>query len=113
MLEKLMTSAATRRFSKALLITAGITIGAVSSATAADFKWSFGGDAQTLDPYGLSEIYTLGFQSNFYEPLIRRSANLDIEPALAASWKIVDETHWIFNLRKGVTFHNGDRKSVV
>jgi peptide/nickel transport system substrate-binding protein len=108
MLEKLMTSAATRRFSKALLITAGITIGAVSSATAADFKWSFGGDAQTLDPYGLSEIYTLGFQSNFYEPLIRRSANLDIEPALAASWKIVDETHWIFNLRKGVTFHNGN-----
>jgi peptide/nickel transport system substrate-binding protein len=102
------TGIVTKRPRTAALVAAGFFALAAGNVSAADFKWAFSGDAQTLDPYGLSEIYTLGFQSNIYEPLVRRSAKLDIEPALAESWTINDDTHWTFNLRKGVTFHNGN-----
>jgi peptide/nickel transport system substrate-binding protein len=102
---KLLT---TRRGRAAAMLAAGVTACAASNASATDFSWAFSGDAQTLDPYGLSEIYTLGFQGNIYEPLVRRNADLELEPALAESWKIVDDTNWVFKLRKGVTFHNGN-----
>jgi peptide/nickel transport system substrate-binding protein len=88
----------------AVLITAALQ----GNGLTAEFKWAFSGDAQTLDPYGLSEIYTLGFQSNFYESLVRRAGELELEPALAEDWKIVDETHWVFRLRANVKFHNGN-----
>ncbi|MBB3064243.1 ABC transporter substrate-binding protein [Limibacillus halophilus] len=80
----------------------------MNDARAAEFKWAFSGDAQTLDPYGLSEIYTTGFQGNFYESLVRRGRNLGIEPALAESWERDGDTVWRFKLRAGVTFHNGN-----
>ena len=43
-----------------------------------------------------------------YEPLVRYDSNGDIQPALAESWEISDDgLTWIFNLRQGVTFHDG------
>ena len=43
-----------------------------------------------------------------YEPLVRYDANGDIQPALAESWEISDDgLTWTFNLRRGVTFHDG------
>lgn len=43
-----------------------------------------------------------------YEPLVRYDANGDIQPALAESWEISDDgLTWTFNLRQGVTFHDG------
>ena len=45
---------------------------------------------------------------NVYEGLIRRGPNLDIQPALAERWEILEPTRWRFYLRKGVKFHNGN-----
>ena len=43
-----------------------------------------------------------------YEPLVRYDSNGDIQPALAESWEISDDgLTWTFNLRQGVTFHDG------
>ncbi|GIL00540.1 MAG: ABC transporter substrate-binding protein [Alphaproteobacteria bacterium] len=81
---------------------------AAGVASAADFKWSFSGDAQTLDPHGLAEIFTLGFQSNIYEPLVRRNSELALEPALAVSWEQKDDVTWVFKLRQDVKFQNGN-----
>lgn len=78
------------------------------NALAAEFKWAFVGDAQGLDPHGMSGFHTLGFNSNFYEALVRRTGNLEIEPGLAESWEIVDGTRWVFHLRPNVKFHNGN-----
>jgi len=81
---------------------------AASTADAKTFKWAFQGDAQSLDPYGLNETFTLGFLGNVYEGLIRRDKDLNIIPALATKWEIPEPTRWRFHLRKGVTFHNGN-----
>src|SRR5690606_5665795 len=42
-----------------------------------------------------------------YEGLIERGPNMEIIPALATSWEVVEPTRWRFHLREGVTFHEG------
>ncbi|WPZ36569.1 ABC transporter substrate-binding protein [Thalassobaculum sp. OXR-137] len=87
---------------------AGLIMLGASFAEAKTFKWAFQGDAQSLDPYSLNETFTLGLLGNIYEGLIRRSPSLEIEPALAERWEILEPTKWRFHLRKGVKFHNGN-----
>ena len=77
-------------------------------ASAETFKYAFQGTLKLLDPYSLNETFTLGTLGNVYEGLTRRGPELDIQPALAESWEIVEPTRWRFNLRKGVKFHNGN-----
>lgn len=45
---------------------------------------------------------------NIYEPLIERDIETkDYVPNLAESWENIDELTWRFQLKEGVTFHNG------
>lgn len=85
---------------------AGMLAGS-AGAQAETFKWAFQGDIQTLDPHGLFETFSLGFQLNFYEGLVSRTPDLQLQPGLATSWENVEPTVWRFTLRKGVKFHNG------
>ena len=77
-------------------------------ADAKTFRWAFQGDVQSLDPHGLNETFTLGYLGNVYEGLTHYDQNLQLEPGLATSWENLDETTWRFELREGVTFHNGN-----
>ncbi|MBI2305647.1 MAG: hypothetical protein HYU86_12985 [Chloroflexi bacterium] len=47
---------------------------------------------------------------NIYDALTYRAKNNSptLTPQLALSWEAPDATTWIFKLRKGVTFHNGE-----
>jgi peptide/nickel transport system substrate-binding protein len=80
---------------------------AASPAAAETLRFAYQTDVNTLDPHGLNETFTLGFQGNFYEGLTRRGADLAIEPALATRWELLEPTRWRFHLREGVTFHDG------
>jgi peptide/nickel transport system substrate-binding protein len=42
-----------------------------------------------------------------YEALLDIDSNLAIVPQLAMTWRIVDSTHWEFELRPNVRFHDG------
>jgi peptide/nickel transport system substrate-binding protein len=42
------------------------------------------------------------------DTLIRQNGDGSFEPALAAGWEIVDGKDYVFELRQGVKFHNGD-----
>ena len=99
--------ASLRRCVLILGLAAGVAAGSVQ-AEAKTFKWAFQGDIQTLDPHGLFETFTLGFQLNFYEGLVSRNAALELQPGLATSWENIEPTVWRFTLRQGVTFHNGN-----
>jgi len=86
----------------------GVALSGVASPVSAEtFRWAFQGDFQSLEPYILNETHTLGVLSNVFEGLVRRSKDLSIEPALAESWEVLNDTTWRFHLRRGVTFHNG------
>ncbi len=67
-----------------------------------------GSDPLFLNPHGNDEGPTNCVNSNIYDALVFRKGDLSIEPALAESWEQKDEKTWIFHLRKGVKFHNGD-----
>jgi peptide/nickel transport system substrate-binding protein len=66
------------------------------------------GDATTLDPHNHMEIITGIICDNIFDTLLQRTADLKIEPHLATSYRLVNETTWEFSLRKGVKFHNGE-----
>ena len=64
--------------------------------------------ADTLDPaYRTSSTDGL-FQTLVAEQLVRLDENLTPTPHLAESWAAnADGTEWTFNLREGITFHDG------
>lgn len=82
---------------------------AFGSATAATLRVANQGDANSMDPHSLNESLQLSFTGNIYEPLVGRDKKLALTPALATSWKQTSPTVWRFELRKGVTFHGGEK----
>ena len=78
-----------------------------SAAFAKTFRFANQGDALSMDPHSLNESFQLTFTGNVYEPLVGRGKNLELIPLLATDWKQTAPTVWRFNLRKGVTFHDG------
>ena len=79
-----------------------------SPAAANEFQWAGKTDPQTMDPHAVSSAPVLGFLNNVYDGLVRMSKEMKLEPSLATSWEpIGDGEGWRFNLRQGVTFHDG------
>ncbi len=76
-------------------------------ASAKSFRFANQGDALSMDPHSLNESLQLNFTGNIYEPLVGRGKKLELVPALATEWKQTAPTVWRFNLRKGVSFHDG------
>ncbi|MBX3621363.1 MAG: ABC transporter substrate-binding protein [Rhizobacter sp.] len=84
----------------ALLLAAG-------GAQAATLRVANQGDAQSMDPHSLNESLQLTFTNNIYEPLVARDKQLGLAPGLATRWTQTKPTVWRFDLRHGVTFHDG------
>jgi peptide/nickel transport system substrate-binding protein len=67
-----------------------------------------GSDPDQFDPHMTSAYASFQVLENVYDTLVQPAADLSMEPALATDWSISDDNlTWTFNLRKGVTFHNG------
>ncbi len=95
------------RFLRPLAIGTIVGVSLIASAQAQTLKFANQGDALSMDPHSLNESFQLSFTGNIYEPLIGRGKKLEVVPALATDWKQTAPTVWRFNLRKGVTFHDG------
>ena len=65
-------------------------------------------DAVNLDPQAGEELSSNILFYHIYDPLVRRNADLSFGPGLAESWELKDDTTWVFKLRQGVKFHNGE-----
>ncbi|MGD9363595.1 MAG: ABC transporter substrate-binding protein, partial [Desulfobacterales bacterium] len=80
------------------------------TATAAEKELNIAltADAVHVDPQQGNELTSNIMFNHFYDTLIRRTAELDFVPGLAESWELKDDLTWVFKLRKGVKFHNGD-----
>jgi peptide/nickel transport system substrate-binding protein len=80
---------------------------AFGTAQAELLKWAAQNDILTLDPHSQNHATTNAILMHTYEGLTRYSKDYKVEPALATSWQQISPTQWRFNLRKGVTFHDG------
>jgi len=67
------------------------------------------GDLQTLDATLRIVTNHRRVYGNIYEALATRNpATQQIMPLLAEKWEKKNDTTWVFQIRKGVKFHNGD-----
>ncbi len=93
---------------RCLLATALIALLAIHSiAVAQTIRVANRGDALSLDPHSLDETVQLSLLGNVYEPLVGRNKDLSLAPALATAWRQTAPTVWLFELRRGVRFHDG------
>jgi peptide/nickel transport system substrate-binding protein len=65
-------------------------------------------DADTLDPQVTSSSAVWSITLNVYDTLLTRDRRGKLAPALAVSWKSLNDTTWQIKLREGVKFHNGE-----
>ena len=66
-------------------------------------------EAMTLDPIMYNETPTNSVNFNMYEALTILDTEMNVQPCLAKSWENEDKLTWVFHLRKGVKFHNGNK----
>ena len=76
-------------------------------AQAQTLRWAGRGDIGTLDPHSFNEGLTDNILGHVYEQLARRNRQQVMEPALAESWTLVNDTTWRFTVRAGVKFSDG------
>jgi len=96
-----------RRFTAALAAAvAALAISAVPGH-AATLRWAAQNDLLTMDPHSQNHSTTHSLLQHVYEGLTRYTKDFQVEPCLATSWQQITPTHWRFNLRKGVKFHDG------
>lgn len=72
--------------------------------------WSGVGEFRTLDPAQINQVLLFQIASNVLSGLTHIDPSLVAQGDLATDWTINDDgTEYTFNLREGVTFHNGDK----
>ncbi|MFD1018345.1 ABC transporter substrate-binding protein [Thalassobacillus hwangdonensis] len=61
-----------------------------------------------LDPHKTPAHSSVRIYSQVYSGLVQFDENMEVQGDLAKDWEQPDESTYIFNLREGVTFHNGN-----
>src|SRR5262245_15951402 len=61
----------------------------------------------TLDPANHYSISSTSVHRHMFDPLVDVTNDSKFVPALAESWRAVNNTTWRFTLRQGVKFHDG------
>jgi peptide/nickel transport system substrate-binding protein len=67
-----------------------------------------GGDIANLDPHLSTSSNDIRISFNIFDNLTSRRPDSKLAPGLATEWKLQGQTTWVFKLRSGVKFHNGD-----
>lgn len=101
-----------KRFIAALSATLLLTLAAaqvseVSAQSDDTVTLSMRSDAATLDPHGTNDQPSEIIRHHIYERLLIRDDTGEITGVLAESWEQVDDLTYHFDLREGVTFHDG------
>src|SRR3546814_12845449 len=88
----------------ALLATAALAL----PAQAANLRMAWSQDATGLDPHAQTAFSSLRLLELIYEPLVRNDTNLDVVPAIAASWEFsADGLTLTFKLDPNAKFSDG------
>ncbi len=88
---------------------AGVRRAAAQAGGELNAGWAGVGEIVTLDPAQINQVLQFQISSNVLSGLTHINANSVAEGDLAEDWTVSDDgTEYIFKLREGITFHNGD-----
>jgi peptide/nickel transport system substrate-binding protein len=76
-------------------------------ASAAELRIGTAAEPSALDPHYHNLTPNNTIRRHIFESLVDQDAKQRLIPALAESWRTVDDKTWEFKLRKGVKFHDG------
>ena len=65
-------------------------------------------DISNLDPHKMNDVYTANVAKQIFSNLVKMNKAMEIQKDLAESWENPDARTWVFQLKKGVKFHNGE-----
>lgn len=80
-------------------------------ASAAELRIGTAAEPSSLDPHYHNLTPNNTVRRHIFESLVDQDAKQRLIPALAESWRAVDDKTWEFKLRKGVKFHDGSEFS--
>ncbi|MFO8046814.1 MAG: ABC transporter substrate-binding protein [Halomonas sp.] len=92
------------------LLASAIAVAMVASAAHAEtLRWTRSADGLTLDPHSQNEGPTHSLNHQIFDTLIYQDMDVEYQPGLATEWFVhEDDPHvWVFKIREGVTFHEG------
>ena len=91
-----------------LALTVGIVFG-FAQAQEGVLRVSVVSEATSLDPITTNNIPSRLIFMQIHDALVMYDEELNLVPALASSWEISEDgTQYVFTMRNGVSFHNGD-----
>jgi peptide/nickel transport system substrate-binding protein len=61
----------------------------------------------SLDPHYASLITNIAFARHVFEPLVQQDSRQNLRPAVASSWRVVDDLTWEFTIDPKARFHDG------
>jgi peptide/nickel transport system substrate-binding protein len=67
-----------------------------------------GGDISEFDPHMKTSSNDIRVSFNIFDNLVSRHPDGKLYPGLATEWKLQGPTTWVFRIRPGVKWHNGD-----
>jgi len=101
-----------RRLGVILLLVLGIIAGGLMAhaAPSGTLSFSWPETFRSVDPHrhDNQRVFWAVIGANLFDHLIERTPEGELIPGLATSWERVEPTIWEFNLRQGVSFHNGE-----
>jgi peptide/nickel transport system substrate-binding protein len=87
----------------------GVTPAAAATGGTLRCGWSGVGEFRTIDPAQINQVLLFQISSNVMSGLTHINPDLQAQGDLALDWEVNEAgTEYTFNLREGVTFHNGD-----
>lgn len=86
-------------------LSGGVTL---AQAETSDVTIGLSNEPNTLDPHLVVGRHSETFLMNIFDSLVKSGLDNEFLPGLAVSWEQIDDTTWEFELREGVTFHNGE-----
>jgi peptide/nickel transport system substrate-binding protein len=76
-------------------------------ALAQELKIGLSAEPTSIDPHFHNLTPNNALRAHIFDALLAQDAEQKLKPALATSWRAVDDTTWEFKLRPGVKFSNG------
>src|SRR5438128_736048 len=86
----------------------GLSGQAHAQSTRRELNVAQGGDISKFDPHFSTSSNDIRVSFNIFDNLVSRHPDGKLYPGLATEWKRQGEAGYVFKLRQGVRWHNGD-----